>query len=98
MTYQFQKSVPIQPKTSENLQTNCQRVATTLPYPVAEVRIAKLAKFSKNLQNFANFWRARSRLYQNGILQENMRLKALVEIYTMHYFAQLQNHIFFEKY
>ena len=26
-----------------------------------------------------------------------MRLKALVEIYTMHYFAQLQNHTFFEK-
>ena len=26
-----------------------------------------------------------------------MRLKALVEIYTMHSFAQLQNHIFFKK-
>ena len=24
-------------------------------------------------ENFANFWRARSRLYQNEILQENMR-------------------------
>ena len=41
--------------------------------------------------------RARSRLYRSQILQVNMRLKALVEIYTMHSFAQLQNHIFFKK-
>ena len=33
--------------------------------------------------------RARSRLYQSQILQENMRWKALAEIYTMHPFAQL---------
>ena len=32
---------------------------------------------------------ARSRLYRNEILQENMRLKALGEIYTMHSFALL---------
>ena len=31
----------------------------------------------------------RSRLYRNEILQVNMRLKALAEIYTMHSFAQL---------
>ena len=30
--------------------------------------------------------RARSRLYLGQILQENMRLKALAEIYTMHSF------------
>ena len=35
--------------------------------------------------------RARARLYRGQILQENMRLKALVEIYTMHSFAQLCN-------
>ena len=35
------------------------------------------------------FYRARSRLYRNEILQENMRLKALAEIYTMHSFALL---------
>ena len=29
-------------------------------------------------------WRARSRLYRSQILQVNMRLKALAEIYTMH--------------
>ena len=28
-------------------------------------------EFLHFLQNFANFWRARSRLYQNEILQEN---------------------------
>ena len=33
--------------------------------------------------------RARSRLYRGQILQVNMRLKALAEIYTMHSFAQL---------
>ena len=31
--------------------------------------------------------RARSRLYRGQILQENMRWKALDEIYTMHSFA-----------
>ena len=31
--------------------------------------------------------RARSRLYRGQILQQNMRLKALAEIYTMHSFA-----------
>ena len=35
--------------------------------------------------------RARSRLYRGQILQENMRLKALAEIYTMYSFAQLCN-------
>ena len=35
--------------------------------------------------------RGPSRLYRSNILQENMRLKALVEIYTMHSFAQLWN-------
>ena len=34
-------------------------------------------------------YRARSLLYRRQILQENMRLKALDEIYTMHSFAQL---------
>ena len=37
----------------------------------------------KILQNFANFWRARSRLYQNEILQENMRLTGLFKLYEM---------------
>ena len=37
----------------------------------------------------AKLWRARSRLYRSQILQVNMRLKALAEIYAMHSFAQL---------
>ena len=36
-------------------------------------------------------YRARSRLHRSQILQENMRLKALAEIYPMHSFAQLCN-------
>ena len=36
-------------------------------------------------------YRARSRLYRNEILQENMRWKALAEIYTMHSFAPFWN-------
>ena len=41
---------------------------------------------------------ARSRLYRNEFLQENMHLKALAEIYTMHSFAQLCNlNFLFEK-
>ena len=38
-------------------------------------------------------YRARSRLYRSQILQLNMRLKALVEIYTMHSFAPFRNRI-----
>ena len=46
------------------------------------------AEISKNLQklkilNFANFWRARSGLYQNEILQENMRLTAFFKRYKI---------------
>ena len=42
-------------------------------------------------------YRARSLLYRRQILQENMRLKALAEISTMHSFAQLCNLILFVK-
>ena len=45
----------------------------------------------------AGLYRARSRLYRSQILQENMRLKALAEIYTMHSFAQLCNLNFLSK-
>ena len=41
--------------------------------------------FSKNafFDNFANFWQARSRLYQNKFSQENMRLTAFFKLYKM---------------
>ena len=39
-----------------------------------------IAKF---LQNSVNFWKARSRLYQNEILQENMRLTAFFKLYKI---------------
>ena len=36
---------------------------------------------SRNM--FAHFWRARSRLYQNEILQENMRLTAFFKLFKI---------------
>ena len=41
------------------------------------------------LTGAGKLYRARSRLHRSHILQVNMRLKALAEIYTMHSFAQL---------
>ena len=38
-------------------------------------------------------YRARSRLYRNEILQVNIRLKALAEIYTMYSFALLESNL-----
>ena len=37
----------------------------------------------RKFENFANFWRARSRLYQNEFLQENMRLTAFFKLYKI---------------
>ena len=34
-------------------------------------------------KKFANFWRARSRLYQNEILQENMRLTTFFKLFKI---------------
>ena len=95
----LQRSVPIKPKTSEQLPKIWQ-----LPYgsrivakPAAALlfrrREAKVEEGPQDglranfLQTFANFWRARSRLYQNENLQENMRLTACCK----HTFAPLQS-------
>ena len=48
--------------------------------PRVRVRVSKIGKISKFL---AIFWRARSRLYQNEILQENMRLTAFFKLYKI---------------
>ena len=45
--------------------------------------VSKIGKISNFLQKFANFWRARSRLYQNEILQENMRSTAFFKLYKI---------------
>ena len=42
-------------------------------------KISKIGKFWQN----SNFWQARSRLYQNEILQENMRLTAFFKFYKI---------------
>ena len=44
-------------------------------------KLAIFAIFEKKIANSANSWRARSRLYHNEILQENMRLTAFVKLY-----------------
>ena len=41
----------------------------------------------EKISKFANFWRARSRLYQNEILQENMRLTAFSSSTRCAYFC-----------
>ena len=46
---------------------------------VKKLGLAKLGKLAK----FCKFWRARSRLYQNEILQENMRLAAFFKLYKI---------------
>ena len=53
-----------------------------VPPAVAAGR-ASASKFCNFVQNFANFGRARSRLYQNEILQENMRLTAFFKLYKI---------------
>ena len=105
-TISLQRSVPMQPKTSNILPKFCQKLAILLRRRrawrglqrkaasrtqrtssaqkcsgegVRGLGSAKLANFAK----FANFWRARSRLYQNKILQENMRLTAFFKLYKI---------------
>ena len=73
----------------------------------SQQKFDRVATRSEDLQRRANFTLrsihsgmriltklARSRLYRRHILQVNMRLKALAEIYTMHSFALLCNRNF----
>ena len=46
-------------------------------------RFSKIGIFCQIIEIFAIFWRARSRLYQNEILQVKMRLTAFVKFYKM---------------
>ena len=72
-------------------ETGCEvlllgRLAVRDAEPQAQfTRFTAKNAFSKNafFENFANFWRARSRLYQNEILQENMRLTAFCKLYVI---------------
>ena len=49
---------------------------------VRDERHLPFAKLAKSA-NFANLWRARSRLYRNEILQENMRSTAFFKLYKI---------------
>ena len=70
--------------------------------PAQRAVLADLADEKKQLATFffakfANFWRARSRLYQNEILQENMRLTSLFKLYKMCIFLHRCNLKIFAK-
>ena len=60
-------------------------------------RAARTGCGAATVRGIGKFYRARSRLYRSHILQENMRLKALAEIYKLHSFAQLCNLNFLSK-
>ena len=60
-------------------------------------RVEAVAAGREATTAFGKLYKARSRLYRNEILQENMRLKALAEIYKMHSFAPFSNLNFFVK-
>ena len=84
----LQKSEPIQPKTSNILPKFCKPTLTDVGWRrprhrTSSVRpmayVTKICKFSK----FSNFWLARSRLYQNEFLQENMRSTAFFKLYKI---------------
>ena len=95
----LQRSAPVQPKTSENLPNICHYKISSRVGPDAGSAFVERTKFDgpgrprdvrldywqnwQVLQNFANFWRARSRLYQNEILQESMRSTAFFKLYKI---------------
>ena len=60
---------------------------------ITEATLAPKVRFASGPETARSgtLYRARSRLYRSQILQQNMRLKALAEIYTMHSFAQLRD-------
>ena len=64
---------------ARNRRGNSRRRSAAVPRP-ADRKLANCAFFK---QNFANFRQARSRLYQNEILQENMRLTAFFKLYKI---------------
>ena len=67
------------------------------PWASGTYWFAKLAKLANFAFFFANFWRARSRLYQNEILQENMRLTAFFKLYKICILLHRCNLKFFAK-
>ena len=88
----LQKSVPIQPKTSNILPKICPD--RSRPVAAAAARRARAPAEAAadappagsgrlGLGKLANFWRTCSRLYQNQILQENVRLTAFFKLYKM---------------
>ena len=75
---------PLRPE-ARDARGRAQRIAA----PPACLRVPDAVEFTFTVTVAAQLWRARSRLHRSQILQVNMRLKALAEIYTMHPFALL---------
>ena len=59
--------------------------------------LSKIGNFAIFFAKFANFWRARSRLYQNEILQENMRLTTFFKLFKICIFLHRCNLKIFAK-
>ena len=122
----LQRSVPIQPKTSNILpkfaflrpptlwlwaRLGVRALQRRFGFPEVDAagpqvlrdghlgtgKLANLAKLAKILQIFANFWRARSQVYQNESLQENMRLTAFFKLYKICILLHLCNLKFLAK-
>ena len=68
--------------TSTSASRSSRRSTRTAPPTTSCRERLALAKLGK-LANFANFWRALSRLYQNEILQENMSLTSFFKLYKI---------------
>ena len=69
----------------------------SMPSTPSFAAVSKIGKFCKMFAKFANFWRARSRLYQNEILQENMRSTAFFKLYKICILLHRCNLNFFAK-
>ena len=58
----------------------------------------KISKIGNFFQNVANFWRARSRLYQNETLQKKYAFDSIFQaLQDLHPFAPLQSQNFRKK-
>ena len=74
-------------------RTRRARSSRSTPWARSKISVGRLANLAFFLQNVAHFWRARSRLYQNEILQENMRLTTFVKLYKICILLHLWNPI-----
>ena len=95
-----QHSAEILPKTGNYPTGSCRAVRSCRRRGLPEAPRTRRPRPSPQPATDAGcgkLYRARSRLYRNENLQENMRLKALTEIYTVHSFCTALKSQFFSK-